>query len=478
MRKPTAIITAAIVTIGLTFGAPTLAHAKKKPTPISVGPAVTQRQHPITLAGSLPTKVVRPVQAQYKAGKKWKKLAATKTAATGAYSFTITTTATKLSVRVVAKKVKIKKKRYAKITTKTRKITTTRSTDRLISAGSEFACDLTAVGGVRCWGANDHGQLGNGHLTSTSFPQTVVGLSSGVVSVATGSTHTCALTVGGSVLCWGENTYGQLGNGTTANRTAPTPVDGLTSGVVAIAAGGRVSCAVTAAGAVLCWGYNGYGTLGDGTTHSRLTPTPVANLTTGATAVAVGLYHACALVKGAELCWGRNDQGQLGDGSTTDRLLPAPVTGLGNKVSAISAGLFTSCAVANGAAKCWGNNENGAVGDGTKSLRWQPTQVAGLTSGIALVETGGYHTCAVDKVGTSTCWGDGTGGQLGQGSTTSSTSPVQVFGLTSAASSITAGGAATCAVVGGGEKCWGINTSGQLGTGYTASSSTPLDVLR
>ncbi|MBL8055523.1 MAG: hypothetical protein JNK29_02440, partial [Anaerolineales bacterium] len=155
-----------------------------------------------------------------------------------------------------------------------------------LAAGIGHTCALTADGGVKCWGANGDGQLGDGTTLNQGAPVAVAGLTSGVTAVATGWRHTCALTAAGGVKCWGWNDYGQLGDGTTTNRLTPVDVAGLTSGVTALAAGNTHTCALTAAGGAKCWGYNLFGQLGDGTTTNRLTPVREGGLTRGETALA------------------------------------------------------------------------------------------------------------------------------------------------------------------------------------------------
>ena len=167
-----------------------------------------------------------------------------------------------------------------------------------------------------------------------SAPITVSGLGSGVAGVAAGSHHTCAVTTAGAVLCWGSNYSGQLGDGTTTDRHAPTAVSSLGSGVVAIAASTSHTCAVTDAGALWCWGWNAFGQVGDGTNTNKHVPTPVSGLGSGVASVASGWAHTCArTTAGALLCWGRNDSGQLGDGTTIDRPTPTAVSGLGSGVA-------------------------------------------------------------------------------------------------------------------------------------------------
>ena len=173
-----------------------------------------------------------------------------------------------------------------------------------------------------CWGDNEFGALGNGTTTNPVAPVEVAGLSNGVAAIAVGWYHTCALTAVGGIKCWGDNEYGQLGDGTTTHRRMPVEVAGLSSNVVAIAAGSSHTCALTAAGGVKCWGYNFYGQLGDGTKTDRLTPVDVFGLSSGISAIAAGGDHTCALTAaGGVKCWGDNFLGALRrwyDGGPTD----------------------------------------------------------------------------------------------------------------------------------------------------------------
>ncbi len=235
-----------------------------------------------------------------------------------------------------------------------------------VKAGERHTCVLTSSGGVKCWGFNHDGQLGDGKEADRSTPGDVAELASGVKAIAAGWRHTCAITSGGGVKCWGNNHDGQLGDGTDNDRPTPADVPGLTQGVSAISARWRHTCALTSAGGVKCWGGNHHGEIGDGTRTDRNTPVDVVGLTSGVKAIASGWRHVCALMTdGGVKCWGSNHEGQLGDGTGRDRNAPVDVVAVSSGVTAIAAGGQHACALAKGTVLCWGENEDGQLGDGT-----------------------------------------------------------------------------------------------------------------
>lgn len=349
-----------------------------------------------------------------------------------------------------------------------------------IAAGDWHTCALTSVGGVKCWGANYVGQLGDSTDTDRWTAVDVSGLSSGVSAIVAGYHHTCALTTNGGVKCWGGNSSGQLGNGITRFQLTAIDVSGLTSGVSTIAAGNVHTCAVTTLGRLMCWGNNTFGQLGDGTNAARSSAVDVVRLSSGIRALATGWQHTCALATdGVVKCWGRNLLGQLGDGTDRDRLTAVEVGGLGGGVQAIVAGYDHTCALtSNGGVKCWGFNIAGQLGDGTRVNRLAAVDVNGLASGVIALAAGLGHTCAVTMSGGVKCWGDNSRGQLGDGTTVSRLTAVDVSGLGNGVSALAAGSEHTCAITtSGGVKCWGYNNAGQLGANPTTSTLTPVDVV-
>ena len=304
---------------------------------------------------------------------------------------------------------------------------------RFISYGQEMGCAVLSSGGLKCWGRNSNGQVGDGTTTDRTTPVAVSGLSSGVTGISVGIANysTCALVSTGGVKCWGYNNYGQLGDGTKTNRSTPVNVSGLSSGVSAISVGDRFTCAVLSNGAAKCWGGNSSGNLGDGTITDRTTPVDVSGLSSGVSTIAAGGTHTCALLStGGVKCWGNNSNGRLGDGTTMWSNFPVDVSGLSSGVSAISAGGQHTCALlSNGGVKCWGVNSSGQLGDGTITNSSTPVDVSGLSSGVRAISAGYGNTCALLGGGVVKCWGSNYAGQLGDGTTTQRLTPTAVVGL-------------------------------------------------
>ncbi|MEZ4713757.1 MAG: hypothetical protein R3A44_41600 [Caldilineaceae bacterium] len=342
-----------------------------------------------------------------------------------------------------------------------------------VSVGARHTCALTTTGNVKCWGRNSEGQLGNGDTANSSRPVDVIGLNSEISAISAGGAHVCALTTAGGVKCWGRNDFGELGNDSTANSSTPVDVVGLSSGIKAISAGGGYTCALTTAGGVKCWGVNFDGELGNGNTVNSSVPVDVVDLSSGVMAITVGTGHGCALLTTGDVkCWGWGIVGQLGNGATFASSTPVAVTGLDSNISAISAGASHTCALSTtGSVKCWGDNTIGELGDGTAGFSATPVDVTGLSSGVSATGGGGLHNCVLLAAGSVKCWGWNENGQLGNGSTDNSNTPIDVVGL-SGVSAISVGERHTCALLTtGGIKCWGAKSDGQMG-----DSNTPVDV--
>lgn len=292
-------------------------------------------------------------------------------------------------------------------------------------------CALTTSGGVKCWGHNFWGQLGNNSTIDSPTPVDVSGLTSGVAAIATGGYHTCALTTGGGIKCWGNNYYGQLGDNSNTNSLTPVDVLGLNSGVTAITAGMHHTCALTTGGGVKCWGDDQYGQLGNSEANTSWIPVDVSELTSGVAAIDAGWNHTCAVTTGGGAkCWGFNLQGELGDDSKINRQTPVDVSGLTNGVITISAGGWHTCAlITGGGVKCWGFNSDGQLGNDSKLASLKPVDVSGLTSGIVAITTGYWHTCALTTSGGIKCWGNNELGRLGDGTAIDRLTPVDVVGF-------------------------------------------------
>lgn len=331
-----------------------------------------------------------------------------------------------------------------------------------IATGWTHSCLLTTDGRVRCWGNNQDGQLGDGTRATKYAPESVVGLLGSASDVAVGERHTCILTVSGGVKCWGSNQSAQLGDGTRVDRVTPTEVLGLSGGVRMVAAGDRHTCALTTRGSVQCWGSNRYGQLGDGTYEERAKPVQVSNLESGVVAIAAGWRHTCALMEsGGVRCWGHNHEGQLGDRTHVDKLIPVEVSGLSGATMIAAGGRHTCALLAAGTVSCWGGNERGQLGLGTTESVAAPAPVAGLTD-VRAIAAGWQHTCAVMRDGRAACWGNNEKGQVVAGGGVVRKNPTLIPSSMGAVVRLAAGGHHTCLLSSGGAlRCWGDNEYGQ-----------------
>jgi len=354
--------------------------------------------------------------------------------------------------------------------------------------GCNLGCDLANAAESCSAGVCTLGACTSGFVDCDGVVANGCELNTAIASCATaglvtaGDDHACALIGNGKEYCWGSNGDGRIGDGTSTTRAAPTLVSTLTD-VVQASAGSNFGCAVRSGGTVSCWGNDGFGQLGNGGGGSTMTPGTVSIVANAKSVSTNGGadsgYHACALqVSGATrdiACWGKGGDGQLGNGAFSDQQTRVLVSGISNAVS-VAAGRNHSCAVlTNGQVKCWGRNDLGQLGNGTTTNSASPVTVLDLGD-AARIAAGRDFTCAVRTNGRVKCWGSNGDGQLGDGSVVSRTTPVGVTGVTNA-NIVSLGDDHACAVLTDGTaKCWGRNAAGQLGNNTTTSSSVPVSV--
>ena len=334
-------------------------------------------------------------------------------------------------------------------------------------------CRLAATGAAYCWGGNEKGQVGDGSTTDRTVPTAVSG---GLTFASLASTvfgfHNCALTSGGQAYCWGNNEAGQLGNGTLTNSTVPVPVSGgLTFKF--LFTGNTTTCGVTTGGVTYCWGWGGYSLRGDGESWTvRTTPTAIATGGRTFTSVAVSGRTICALdASGQSFCWGENYFGQVGDGTTVARTVPV-ATSTALRFTSMIQGFDNSCGLttANEVA-CWGNNYYGAVGNGTTTNQTTPLVVSGL-SGVQELQAGEAHVCARDAAKVY-CWGSNTSGQVGDGTTVSPRpSPIPTMNGAPVSSLLSFSRQASCAIASAQMYCWGGGPGG-IGDATGATRALP-----
>lgn len=338
--------------------------------------------------------------------------------------------------------------------------------------GDVHVCGLTGDGVAYCWGDNGSGQLGTGDSADHFDPTPVAG-DLRFESIHTSFQHTCGVTAQGIAYCWGRNVEGQLGDGTFERRHAPVAVVGAPA-LASISAGNLHTCGLAAAGAAYCWGQDAEGQLGDGTAGgSRVEPMPVLSDSTF-TLISAGEEHTCALTAdGTAYCWGSDQHGQLGSGTRTGLNIPTPaVAAEGVKFTDISTSRHDyTCGVAvDGTAYCWGHNDFAQLGRDTVSTNL--VEVGPISSPLTFqaVATSIFHSCGLATDGSAHCWGRGSSGELGNGSTVNKQeTPVAVLGdLTFR--SLTVGNAFTCGLtIDDVPYCWGANFRGQFGNGETSN---------
>jgi alpha-tubulin suppressor-like RCC1 family protein len=383
-----------------------------------------------------------------------------------------------------------------------------------LTASFEGGCAVTTSGNVYCWGQDflfAGGSLGNDYQTDSfaTSPVEVFGVMptnnylTGITDIGVGFGSTCAI-ASGDAYCWGSS----IGNSGQISSGTPMAVSGVggsgtLSGLSSIYPLKLGGCALSSAGNVYCWGDNGADELGNGTSTTSNTPVEVSGPSgggtylSGVTSVSGGFYSSCAVSGGNVYCWGNNSYGQLGNNTTTNSNLPVEVIGVGgvgylSSIVSVNANGYTSCALSSaGNVYCWGYNVHGELGNNTTTNSSLPVEVmgvggSGFLSNIANLGEGGNsynNICTVSLAGEVYCWGDNTNGQLGNGTTTGSLSPVEVVGVggsgfLSGIATVSTASLNTCAVTasGGNVYCWGDNADGELGNNSMVDSSTPVEV--
>ena len=280
-----------------------------------------------------------------------------------------------------------------------------------ITAGYKMTCGMRTSDELYCWGNNDYGQVGDGTSERRNEP-TPIATNIGLNKVSGGLEHSCAILVTSEIECWGRNQFGQLGNGNRTKQSIPISIN-LQQTWVDITAGSYHTCAINSSSHIYCWGLNQFGQLGDGTTVNKDSPVRISGESIW-TSISAGLYHTCAInTSGDASCWGLNDQKQLGSDRNQNQWPVPDEIQIEHQLIDLSAGRSHSCGLTlSGQALCWGNNDYGQLGDSTQTQRKSPVVVHGnhIWRSIA---AGIHHTCGVTTSGSGYCWGNNQDGQLG-----------------------------------------------------------------
>jgi len=435
----------------------------------------------VTLRGKVPPKAKRAVKLQTDRSGSWKVLATGKTSKKGKFRFATTLPAAPggYRYRVLAPRTKIAGASYPKVVTPTRTVTVVAPvTVKAVTTGWRHACALDSRADIWCWGDNTYGALGDGTPISpgekiSTVPVKVVG--SGWTSVTAGGAHTCATKADHTAWCWGE--LQTLGVVVDTDKSVPVQLAGSWT---QLSAAFQHTCGVQTNGTGWCWGDNIVGQLGDGTTDDRQTPVQVPGEWRVMTAGGTGNTsindpaHSCGVkTVGTAWCWGGNGSGQLGNGSLSPATSASPLEVAGGHAFArMSAGEEHTCAVATDATGwCWGSNIDGRLMDGTFTTRSSPTQVPGSWLDIS---AGFQHSCGVRTSGFGTCYGRNQAGQLGNGTTETVYYPEPVPSqLGGGWTAMTAGWEGSLGLKAGGAWGWGTNQHGELGDGSTSPALTP-----
>jgi len=379
-------------------------------------------------------------------------------------------------------------------------------TNIAVSAGDMTSCSLISDGTVKCWGDNSQGQLGNNSTTNSLTPvtagSTLTPAMGNIIAIAVGGNNftspniygfACALKVDGTVWCWGDDTYGQLGNNSAfTDSLVPVQVSGI-SNAVAITAGHVHACALLSTGGIKCWGYGLDGQLGNSASATSGIPVTVSTIST-AIGIDAGYRHTCAVLgDGSARCWGGGAGGRLGNGLGTNSNSPVTVSfAAGDYAKAIDVGIYHSCALlADGTMRCWGGNASGQLGTNNTTQALSPVTVTtdgtAAQTGVIAISAGGAYgsteppyegfTCAIRYSGAMICWGENSSGELGIGTSgTDALVPATVSGAANA-KALSAGRKHACYLATNGTlECWGSGADGRLVTGNTTSvtSATPV----
>jgi len=347
-----------------------------------------------------------------------------------------------------------------------------------LAAGGEHSCALGTDNSLWCWGYNFIGQLGIGNTVVQKTTPTRSGSPADAWwYLGLGSYHSCGIKLSSALLyCWGYNGNGQLGDGTTISKNSPAQIGA--SQWVEVAGGDNHSCGIKNAGTLFCWGDNDYGQLGDGTTVDRLTPRQVGT-DNNWMLIATGASHSCAVKTDNSLyCWGDNTSGQLGIGSVGGQQTSPLRVGL-SVWAEVAAGKDHTCAIQDGSDQlyCWGSNSYGQLGIGSSGGNYgSPQQESTASTDWMTLEVGDYFSCATELNGDVHCWGLNSTGQLGDGSLFNRNDPVR-SGNHLGYTQLALGSKHACARKSNGAiDCWGHNAWGNLGQGYSSYKNVPTRV--
>lgn len=344
-----------------------------------------------------------------------------------------------------------------------------------VTAGDQFSCAVVN-GGLQCWGLNSSGQLGDGSTTRRTAPVAILPAGSGVTRVEAGVAFACAV-VSGGVKCWGTNAQGQLGNGSTTASTAPVDVSGLGagSGVTGLTVGAAHACALVS-GQVRCWGANNFLQVTNASaTTQAITPITRSDLTGTPTALGSGAFHTCVVTSGGVSCWGDNFYKQLGATPGSNGIANAIASGAG--ATQVTGGDGHTCALVGGEVRCWGSNALGQLGIENQHEAVVPTVASFVPSGVTQIEAGLDHTCAI-VANSARCWGSNAQLALGVRLNRIASTPRQTLAHGTQASAVATGSSAhTCAIVQGGVQCWGLNSNKQLGVGDGFDRQRPVQTI-